>query len=150
MNRPATGETALPCIRCWWRDPRALVLAFLAFATPALPCALPEPFAVTDLAAGPIVVAATVTDYKVVLGEGTLTLDITNVWKGTAPARLTARWQVRLAEPPPETWNRPATVIAALTPADAGFDLMVEMCGQAWLVPDTPKARAEIRGALSP
>ena len=140
--------TLLTTCRPRWHLSAVLLAALLA--APALACAVPEPFAVSDIAAGPVVVVATVADYSMAQGEGFVTLDVTDVWKGTAPAHLTARWEVKLAEPPPETWDRPATVIAALALTEQGIDLVVETCGQAWLVPDTPEARAEIKGALLP
>ena len=129
---------------------RHLALALMCLGEPAFACALPEPFFVADIAAGPIVVVATVTDYRVSRTEAVLTLAVSEVWKGAAPDHLTARWTVKLAEPPPETWNRPKAVIAALAPDGKGFELVVETCGQAWLVPDTPEARAEVHKALTP
>ena len=128
-----------------------LILALLALlATPASACAVPEEFSVSDLGLGPIVVVANVADYRLEDHEGIVTLDVSEVWKGTAPDHLIARWGVAMAEQPPQTWDRPTAVIAALTVSEQGFDLVVEVCGSAWLVPDTPDTRRDIRAALAP
>ncbi|MGQ0563821.1 MAG: hypothetical protein ACT4OK_01950 [Gemmobacter sp.] len=130
-----------------------LLLPMLAMlASPAGACAVAEEFLVTDVAFGPIVVAAEVTDYRVQKWRGRLTLDVTEVWKGAAPGHLTARWVTPgLSEPAPETWDdRPRRVIAALAHDGEGFDLVVETCGKAWLVADTPENRRDIRAALKP
>ena len=127
-----------------------LMLPLLAIlATPAGACALPQRFALAHVAHGPVVVVANVTAYRLNGGEGLLMLDVSEVWKGIAPDHLTVRWQVKLAEPPPDTWDRSRAVIAALSPTGQGFDLVVEICGSAWLVPDTPETRSIIRAALS-
>jgi hypothetical protein len=128
------------------------VLAVLGILTlqPAFACAVAEDFHVTDIAFGPVVVVASVTEYRVERGAGLLTLDVTEIWKGTAPGRLTARWGETMAELPPADWSRPDSVIAAISPGAEGFDLVVRMCGSAHLVPDTPEARAAIRAALAP
>ena len=129
---------------------RVKALPLLAMlASPATACAVAEDFAVSDVARGPIVVVAEVTGYRLGNKGGRLTLDVAEVWKGTAPGHLTARWGIALAEQPPGSWDgRPRKVIAALTHDGEGFDLVVQMCGSAWLVPDTPENRAEIRAAL--
>jgi hypothetical protein len=128
-----------------------LILPLLALlSTPAGACAVAEDFSVSDVALGPVVVVATLTDYRIAQGQAFLTLDVTDVWKGSAPDHLTARWGISMAEQPPQAWDRSTAVIAALTPNATRFDLVVEICGSAWLVPDTPEARAEIRAALAP
>ena len=128
---------------------RLILPLLMVLSQPADACAVAEPFAVADIALGPVVVVAEVTDYRIGNQGGRLTLDVAEVWKGSAPGHLTARWTVRMAEIPPETWDgRPHQIIAALAFDGQGFDLMVEICGSAWLVPDTPETRAEIRAAL--
>jgi hypothetical protein len=128
-----------------------LALALCCLAAPAWACAVAEDFHPSDIAFGPIVVVAEVTDYRMGNHGGRLTLDVSEVWKGDAPGHLTARWGVAMAELPPEFWGeRPRNVIAALRHDGQGFDLVVEVCGSAWLVPDTPEARADIRKALAP
>lgn len=128
----------------------ACALSLSGLAAPATACAVAEDFFVTDIARGPIVVVAQITDYRRERGFGLMSLAVTEVWKGTAPATLVVRWGETMAEPPPDDWSRPDRVIAALVQRDGGYDLAVEMCGSAWIVPDTPEARAEIRGALGP
>ncbi len=129
---------------------RLLVSLLAMLATPAGACAVAEAFFVTDVAQGPVVVVADVTGYSLGQNGGLLSMTVSEVWKGTAPAHLTARWGIALAEAPPATWGRPRQVIAALTPVGQGFDLVVQVCGQAHLVPDTPAARRDIRAALAP
>ena len=129
-----------------------LILPLLVILSgPASACQIPATFRVSDVALGPIVVVAEVTDYRMGNHGGRLTLDVTEVLKGRSPGHLTVRWGFSLAETPPETWDRrPRRVIVALSPDGQAFDLVVETCGQAWLVPDTPEARAEIKAALTP
>lgn len=128
-----------------------LVLSLLILLTsPANACAVAEDFHVTDVAFGPVVVVARVADYKVEKGFGVLLLEVSEVWKGQAPDSLTAHWGETMAELPPNDWARPDRVIAALVPTGTGFDLKVEMCGSAWLVPDTPENRSQVRAALAP
>ena len=130
---------------------RLILPLFAILSGPASACQFPAPFPVSDVALGPIVVVAEVTDYRMGNHGGRQTLDVAEVWKGRSPGHLTARWAVRLAEQPPETWDdRPRKVIAALTSDGQGVDLVVEPCGSAWLVPDTPETRREIRAALAP
>ena len=129
-----------------------LILPLLAMlSAPAAACAVAEDFSVADVARGPVVVVAEVTDYRVGNQGGRLTLDVAEVWKGNAPHHLTVRWGIAMADQPPEAWDeRPRKVIAALSPDGQGFDLVVRICGSAHLVPDTPANRREIRAALAP
>lgn len=129
-----------------------LALALMFLASPSGACAVAEEFFHADLAQAPVVVVANLADYRRTDEAGMLTLDVAEVWKGNAPSHLTARWAPRgLSEPAPQTWDdRPRKVIAALIPTADGFDLLVEICGQAHLVPDTPEARVQIRAALQP
>ncbi len=130
---------------------RPLLAVLALLSSPAGACAVAETFAVSDVAWGPIVVVAEVTDYRMGNNGGRLTLDVTEVWKGRAPGHLTARWDHAMAEAPPETWDaRPRQVIAALSHDGEGFDLVVQTCGSAHFVPDTPETRAIIRAALAP
>ena len=129
---------------------RLLLPLLVVLSGPAGACAVAEDFAVADVARGPVVVVADLTDYRIMQGEAFLTLDVTEVWKGTAPDHLIARWGISMAEQPPQTWDRPTSVIAALVPTGQGFDLVIEMCGSAWLVAVTPETRRDIRAALAP
>ena len=84
---------------------RLILPLLMVLSQPADACAVAEPFAVADIALGPVVVVAEVTDYRIGNQGGRLTLDVAEVWKGSAPGHLTARWTVRMAEIPPETWD---------------------------------------------
>lgn len=126
------------------------ILVCLMTASPALACAVAEDFYPEDIARAQVVLLADVSGYTYERGAGTLTLDVAEVWKGEAPDRVTATWTESLAESPPEAWLRPTRVIAAVRPqpAGGGFDLVVEICGAAYLIEATEANIAAVKGAL--
>jgi hypothetical protein len=130
---------------------RAAGLAIF-LAQPALACAVQESFFPPDIAALPVVVLADVAGYsRSVTGDGTLLLDVAEVWKGAAPDRVRALWQITMADLPPENWDgRPTRILAGLIPETEGdgFLLFVEMCGSAHLVEATEANLAAVKAAL--
>jgi len=126
------------------------VLLWLSLSGPALACAVQEPFAVTDLANAPVLVRGQVTGYAYADHEGVITFRVTRILAGKAPATLILHWQADMAEMAPVTWDRPAAAILAARPPQDGqpWRLLVEMCGSAHLVPDTPQNLAAINAAL--
>jgi hypothetical protein len=131
---------------------RALALCLALVPAPVLACAVEEPFAITDIAEGPVVVVGDVSAYvRHGLNEGHFRLAVTEVLAGAAPDMMEARWPLLMAEFPPETWGRPTRVVAAFYPPVEGSEylLVVEMCGKAHLAEATGDNLAAVRGALT-
>ncbi len=129
----------------------ALCATLLPLAARA--CAVAEPFAVADIAGWPVVVMGEVAAYaRDATGEGHISLEVSEVLKGEAPARIEARWPVQMAEFPPDRWDRPGQVLAAFLPSENGPDLVlaVEICGRAMLAEASAANLAEVRAALGP
>jgi hypothetical protein len=131
---------------------RALALCLALVPAPVLACAVEEPFAITDIAEGPVVVVGDVSAYvRDGLNEGHFRLAVTEVLAGAGPDMMEARWPLLMAEFPPETWDRPTRVVAAFYPPVEGSEylLVVEMCGKAHLAEATGDNLAAVRGALT-
>jgi hypothetical protein len=130
---------------------RALLLT-ACLPTGATACAVAEEFLPTDLAAAPVVITATVTAYHQQADYvGVLTVDVTGVFKGEAPATLILEWSPDLSEWPPERWDRETDIILGARPPQDGRDwqLAVETCGSAWIISDTAENRAIVAGAIT-
>jgi hypothetical protein len=131
----------------------ALALGLGCGAPAARACAVAEPFAVADIAAWPVVVVGEVTAYRrTPTNEGAFTLVVSEVLKGAALDRAEVIWPLHMAEFPPDAWDRPAQVVAALLPPESGatYLLAVEMCGMAQLAEATAENLAAVRAALAP
>ncbi len=127
---------------------RFVALALALTGTPAAACAVWVDFAVEDIAGAPVVVRATVQDYATDRQGGLMDLAVTEVLKGEAPGQLVALWPFGMSGTPPDRWNRPPEIIAALTPEGGGFLLVVPICSEAHLVADTEENRARLAAAL--
>lgn len=129
-----------------------LTLALLAFLpTSALSCAVHDPFVIDDLANAAIVLRGAVTGFQAGEWEGVVVVKVTEVLQGAAPATITLRWPSTLAEQRPDVWDRPTDVILAAMPSETGvgYDLVVPICSDANMLPDTPENLAAVRAVLA-
>jgi hypothetical protein len=130
---------------------RAALIA-ITFPTSGLACMVQAPFQPTDLAAGPVVLAGTVTAYhRDDDYSGHLTVALSALLKGEAPAIVELVWSPNLSETAPGLWDRGQSIIlAAVPPQDGlGWQVAVELCGDAWILPDTPGYRAIVANAIA-
>jgi hypothetical protein len=127
----------------------ALLLALLPTAPFA--CAVHDPFVLTDLNYAPIVLRGQVTGFQAGQWEGVVVVKVTEILRGEAPATITLRWPSTLAEQRPDVWDRPTGVILAAMPSDTGvgYDLVVPICSDANMLPDTPENLAAVRAVLT-